>query len=166
MCVCIYIYIPVLLYWWIQSTQYRCLVVFCSGHSSCAWACNVRVSSQGQGWKKLTPGKGKMKGRYLFVNIRNTTSGAKEQLQIYIAKKSSKGVEDKANLHRWPTAEQCKHSDTLCSFWHFCNLLIPLWAWLPFDLLRCYFACHVSFHCILSVARRCTVTMLCLSQRN
>jgi len=26
-------------------------------------ACNIRVSSQGQGWKKLVPGKGKMKGR-------------------------------------------------------------------------------------------------------
>lgn len=49
-------------------------------------ACNIRVSSQGQRWKNLTPGKGKMKGRYLFVNIRTTTSGAKEQLQIYVAK--------------------------------------------------------------------------------
>lgn len=49
-------------------------------------ACNIRVSSQGEGWKKLTPGKGKMKGRYLFVNIPTTTSGAKEQLQIYVAK--------------------------------------------------------------------------------
>ena len=26
-------------------------------------AYNIRVSSQGQGWKKLAPGKGKMKGR-------------------------------------------------------------------------------------------------------
>ena len=49
-------------------------------------AYNIRVSSQRQGWKKLAPGKGKMKGRYLFVNIRTTISGAKEQLQIYVAK--------------------------------------------------------------------------------